>query len=185
MSFGCCLWPSHWKETHHWDASPVDTSPLIVSFATCFVQCWFTVCQPVLIHVVRLGQLIGKQGLVTVGCRVNQTYFISRAQHSALSWAGSVQLLHHATERRFGPAGGGCQGGDICPWPQRHLQETCFSKGTFVLYQHAFNHFHLGANAFNNQYSILEISHQNFPGQGSDKRVTFHAVFLWIVLDWL
>lgn len=118
--------------------SPLDCFPrrtVPYDSECCYLSCAtlaYSVSTRVGSYGLSLVWLIGKQGLTTGGVWVNQTYSLSRGQRSLVSWGGSVQLLHHAVERRSGPASAGCQGGSVCSWPQGHLQETCLSKNTFV-----------------------------------------------------
>lgn len=121
-SFGCCLLPWHWMKTHYWTVCPAELCLLSVSQN----QCCETMPQSVSTSV-DSQQLIAKQS-VTASSAELISHLVSRRQHSPVSRGGSVQLLHHAVERRSKSAGGGCQGGNICTWPEWHLQETFLGK---------------------------------------------------------
>lgn len=123
-SFGCCPLPWHWMKTHYWTVCPVGLCHLSVSQN----QCCETMAESVSTSVAPLAPADCKTKCNYFSRAELISYLVSRRQRSPVSRGGSVQLLHHAVERGFKSAGGGCQGGIICSWPEWHLQETFLSK---------------------------------------------------------
>lgn len=78
---------------------------------------------------------IEKRGWSNNVCWVVLSYSVRRGQCTPVSRGGGVQLLNHAVERRPRLAGTGCQGGSVCTWSERHLQETCCGKNPTVMMQ--------------------------------------------------
>ena len=129
------------------DATPLDCVPrkTVPHDSECYCLSCITLAYSVSSHIGKHSnsrdRLIGKQG----GCSMmNQSCSVRRGQGSPVSRERCFQLLHHVVERRPGSAAAGCQGGSVCSWPQRHLQETCLSKNTFC-WLCGSGQFHLGA----------------------------------------